>query len=210
MLMLDEVDKLGRDFRGDPAAALLEILDPEQNKTFRDNYLDLPFDLSKVLFVTTANCAGYHSAAFARSHGNPRLAGYTEDEKVHIANRFLIPPQAKEHGVVLGEQIGSTDESLHDLIHHYTRNKDVPESRTSDQNSRAEAARVSRRRVRQRKPYTPDVIAKRWAFRISGSSRKSKNAFRSPAYRLGSSGRRWAEYRFKSKPARCAVAKDSR
>jgi ATP-dependent Lon protease len=125
VLMLDEVDKLGRDFRGDPAAALMEVLDPEQNCTFRDHYLDVPFDLSKVLFVMTANWLDPIPEPLRDRMEIIELPGYTEDEKVHIAKRFLIPRQTKEHGLALGEQIEFKDESLHDLIHHYTREAGV-------------------------------------------------------------------------------------
>jgi len=125
VLMLDEVDKLGRDFRGDPAAALMEVLDPEQNSTFRDHYLDVPFDLSKVLFVMTANWLDPIPEPLRDRMEILELPGYTEEEKVHIAKRFLIPRQVKEHGITLTEQIEFTDESLHDLIHHYTREAGV-------------------------------------------------------------------------------------
>jgi ATP-dependent Lon protease len=125
VLMLDEVDKLGRDFRGDPAAALMEVLDPEQNSTFRDHYLDVPFDLSKVLFVMTANWLDPIPEPLRDRMEILELPGYTEEEKVHIAKRFLIPRQVKEHGITLSEQIEFTDESLHDLIHHYTREAGV-------------------------------------------------------------------------------------
>jgi len=125
VVMLDEVDKLGRDFRGDPSAALMEVLDPEQNSTFRDHYLDVPFDLSKVLFIATANWMDPIPEPLRDRMEVIELAGYTEDEKVQIANRFLIPRQVKEHGVKLGEQIEFTDGALHDLIHHYTREAGV-------------------------------------------------------------------------------------
>ncbi len=125
VLMLDEVDKLGRDFRGDPAAALMEVLDPEQNSTFRDHYLDVPFDLSKVIFVMTANWLDPIPEPLRDRMEILELPGYTEDEKVEIAKKFLLPRQAKEHGLTLGEQVAFTDEALHELIHHYTREAGV-------------------------------------------------------------------------------------
>src|SRR5208337_1026978 len=120
VLMLDEVDKLGRDFRGDPAHALLEILDPEQNKTFRDNYLDLPFDLSKVLFVTTANALDTIPAPLLDRMEVLRLAGYSEEEKMQIAHRYLIPRQLTDAGLT-AEQISLGDDTLKKIITGYTR-----------------------------------------------------------------------------------------
>jgi ATP-dependent Lon protease len=158
VLMLDEVDKLGRDFRGDPSAALMEVLDPEQNSTFRDHYLDVPFDLSKVLFLATANWIDPIPEPLRDRMEVLELAGYTEDEKVHIANRFLIPRQAKEHGITLGEQIEFTSESLHDLIHHYTREAGV-------RNLEREIATLVRKQARRiaeskmdKLVVTPEVI----------------------------------------------------
>jgi ATP-dependent Lon protease len=120
VLMLDEVDKLGHDFRGDPAHALLEVLDPEQNKTFRDNYLDLPFDLSKVLFVTTANALDTIPRPLLDRMEILRLTGYSEDEKMQIAHRYLIPKQLKEAGLT-PEQCIIPDEGLRKIISGYTR-----------------------------------------------------------------------------------------
>lgn len=158
VLMLDEVDKLGRDFRGDPSAALMEVLDPEQNSTFRDHYLDVPFDLSKVLFVATANWMDPIPEALRDRMEILELPGYTEEEKIHIAKRFLIPRQTKEHGIKLGEQIEFSDEALHDLIHHYTREAGV-------RNLEREIATLVRKQARRiaegktdKLTVTPEVI----------------------------------------------------
>jgi ATP-dependent Lon protease len=124
VLMLDEVDKLGRDFRGDPASALLEVLDPEQNKSFRDNYLDLPFDLSKVMFVTTANTLDTIPAPLLDRMEILRLSGYSEEEKVQIARRYLIPRQLTQTGLKF-EQVEITDEALRRMIGSYTREAGV-------------------------------------------------------------------------------------
>jgi ATP-dependent Lon protease len=120
LIMLDEVDKLGRDFRGDPASALLEILDPEQNNTFRDNYLDLPFDLSKVFFITTANTLDTIPQPLLDRMEVLRLAGYIEEEKIEIAKRYLIPRRRKEAGLT-EEQFQITEEAVKEVIRSYTR-----------------------------------------------------------------------------------------
>lgn len=120
VLMLDEIDKLGRDFRGDPASALLEVLDPQQNNTFRDNYLDLPFDLSKVLFITTANSLESIPQPLLDRMEVIRIAGYSEEEKIAIARRYLIPRQLKEAGLT-EENIEFTEDGLQKLIASYTR-----------------------------------------------------------------------------------------
>ncbi|MBV8810774.1 MAG: endopeptidase La [Acidobacteriaceae bacterium] len=120
VLLLDEVDKLGRDFRGDPAAALLEVLDPEQNKTFRDNYLDLAFDLSKVLFITTANTLDTIPQPLLDRMEILRLSGYSEEEKLQIARRYLIPKQLKATGLT-EQEIEFSEEGLKTIIRGYTR-----------------------------------------------------------------------------------------
>ena len=121
VFMLDEIDKLGMDFRGDPASALLEVLDPEQNQAFRDHYVDVPFDLSRALFITTANVLDTVPAPLRDRMEIIELAGYTEEEKVHIASHHLIPKQAVDHGLVLGEHLRWTDEALRQLVRGYTR-----------------------------------------------------------------------------------------
>ncbi|MFN3324419.1 MAG: endopeptidase La [Bryobacteraceae bacterium] len=120
LLMLDEVDKLGRDFRGDPAAALLEILDPEQNRNFRDNYLDLAYDLSSVFFITTANTLATIPQPLLDRMEVLRLSGYTEEEKMEIARRYLIPRQIRETGLT-PEKIEFPDETVRTVISNYTR-----------------------------------------------------------------------------------------
>jgi ATP-dependent Lon protease len=124
VIMLDEVDKLGRDFRGDPASALLETLDPEQNNTFRDNYLDVPFDLSKVLFICTANMLDPVPPPLLDRMEIIPLQGYSEEEKVHIANRYLIPRQITANGIT-PEQIEFPEDSVRHIIRHYTREAGV-------------------------------------------------------------------------------------
>jgi len=125
VFMLDEVDKLGRDFRGDPASALLEVLDPEQNVSFRDNYLDVPFDLSKVLFITTANVLDPIPDALRDRMEIIPLEGYTELEKVIIAFRYLIPRQATENGLDGASDIEFSDEAVRFIVRRYTREAGV-------------------------------------------------------------------------------------
>jgi ATP-dependent Lon protease len=124
VFMLDEIDKLGRDFRGDPASALLETLDPEQNNTFRDNYLDQPFDLSKVLFICTANQLDTIPGPLLDRMEIIELTGYTEEEKVNIAIKYLIPRQIKENGID-AEKIEFPKDSVHLIARHYTREAGV-------------------------------------------------------------------------------------
>ena len=143
VFMLDEIDKLGADFRGDPASALLEVLDPEQNASFRDHYLDVPFDLSRVLFITTANVMDTVPVALRDRMEVIPLAGYTEEEKVRIARRHLVPKQAREHGLDADANIEFTPEALRLLARGYTRESGV-------RNLEREIAGVCRKVARQR------------------------------------------------------------
>ncbi len=124
VILLDEIDKLGRDFRGDPSAALLETLDPEQNATFRDNYLDQPFDLSKVLFICTANQLDTIPEPLRDRMEIIELSGYSEEEKRNIATRYIVPRQVKENGLTL-EQIEIPEDTIGFIVRHYTREAGV-------------------------------------------------------------------------------------
>ncbi|MGC2769958.1 MAG: endopeptidase La, partial [Candidatus Acidiferrum sp.] len=156
--MLDEVDKLGRDFRGDPSAALMEVLDPEQNASFRDHYLDVPFDLSKIIFIATANWMDPIPEPLRDRMEIIELPGYTGEEKIHIARRYLIPKQAAEHGVKEGEQLEFTEAGLQEIIHSYTREAGV-------RNLEREIATLVRKQARrlaegksEKMVVTPEIV----------------------------------------------------
>ena len=140
LFLLDEIDKLGADWRGDPSSALLEVLDPEQNSTFADHYLEVDYDLSDVMFVTTANSLRMPQPLMDRME-IIRIPGYTEDEKVEIAKRHLIPKQALAHGLKKDEW-AVTDEALHELIRSYTREAGV-------RNLERELANLARKSVKE-------------------------------------------------------------
>ena len=160
VFMLDEVDKLGRDFRGDPASALLEVLDPEQNSTFRDNYLDAPFDLSKVLFITTANVLDPVPDALRDRMEIIPLEGYTEHEKVIIAFRYLIPRQTRENGLEAENDLHFEDESVRFLIRRYTREAGVRNlEREIGTICRKQARRIAEGK-REKMVVTPELVEK--------------------------------------------------
>jgi ATP-dependent Lon protease len=143
LLMLDEIDKLGSDYRGDPAAALLEILDPAQNSTFRDNYLDLPFDLSRVFFITTANTTDTIPRPLLDRMELIRLTGYSDEEKLEIAKRYLLSRRRKEAGLS-PEQLVVPDETILAIIRRYTRESGVRElERTLGRLARKIALRIA-------------------------------------------------------------------
>ncbi|HEX8192220.1 MAG TPA: endopeptidase La [Allosphingosinicella sp.] len=157
LFLLDEIDKLGQDFRGDPASALLEVLDPEQNSKFQDHYLEIDYDLSDIMFVTTANTLDLPQPLLDRME-IIRLEGYTEDEKVEIARRHLIPKQIEAHGLK-DEEFVFTEAGVRRLIQHYTREAGV---RTLEREI-AKVARKALRRILEGKveavEITPDNIA---------------------------------------------------
>src|SRR6266702_4141893 len=151
LFLLDEVDKLGQDWRGDPSSALLEVLDPEQNSSFNDHYLEVDYDLSDVLFVTTANTLRMPQPLMDRME-IIRLPGYTEDEKVEIAKRHLIPKQIKAHGLKKGEW-SISDEALRDLCRYYTREAGV-------RNLEREIANLTRKAIK-------DILTKKGGDKVT-------------------------------------------
>ena len=197
--MLDEVDKIGHDFRGDPAAALLEVLDPEQNNTFADHYLEIPYDLSNVMFVATANVADPIPPPLRDRMEILEIPGYTRREKLAIARQHLIPKQLEEHGITT-EQLEITDAALDEIIDHYTREAGVRtlerqiasvirgvavkvaegDTHAAHDRRRGRRARVPRRRrsTRARSPSAPRSRASRRASPGRASAARSSSSRR--------------------------------
>jgi len=172
LFLLDEIDKLGADWRGDPSSALLEVLDPEQNHTFQDHYLEVDYDLSDVLFITTANTLRMPQPLLDRME-ILRVSGYTEDEKVEISKRHLIPKQFEAHGLKKGEW-GISDEALHDLVRYYTREAGV-------RNLERELAGLARK-------ATKEIVLKK-ASKVLVTPKNLKKYAGIPKYRFGEAER---------------------
>ncbi|HEY5429069.1 MAG TPA: endopeptidase La [Solirubrobacteraceae bacterium] len=165
LFMIDEIDKMGADFRGDPASAMLEVLDPEQNSTFRDHYLDLPFDLSNVMFITTANNLDTVPGPLRDRMEIIQLAGYTQSEKLQIAKRYLVPRQIERNGLT-PSRIAFTDAGLAAIIAHYTREAGVRQlEREIGSVARKVARRVAEgtqtRKVTVSEPRVRELLGKR-------------------------------------------------
>jgi len=165
LFLLDEIDKMAMDFRGDPAAALLEVLDPEQNHTFNDHYLEVDFDLSDVMFIATANTLNIPPPLLDRMEVI-RLPGYTEDEKTAIARRYLIPKQMKQNGVRAGE-LAITEPAVRDMVRHYTREAGV-------RNLEREIAKVCRKSVKEALLREGKGVAERAGKRVIGPQQLEK------------------------------------
>jgi ATP-dependent Lon protease len=174
VLLIDEIDKMGADFRGDPASAMLEVLDPEQNRNFRDHYLDLPFDLSKVLFICTANTLDTIPGPLLDRMDVIQLSGYTEEEKFGIAKRYLVPKQLEAHGLAAG-RVTVSDRALRLIIREYTREAGVRnlERRLADVLRKA-ARQIAEGKTRAKAPRIDERRVRRWLGprRFEGEVRK--------------------------------------
>jgi ATP-dependent Lon protease len=205
VLMLDEIDKLGNDYRGDPASALLEILDPQQNNTFRDHYLDLPFDLSKVFFIATANQLGPIPIPLRDRMEIIQLAGYSDAEKLNIAKQYLISRQIKENGLT-EEQIEITDDAINLLTARYTREAGVRQlERTVGNLARKVALKVAQGSTDKVVITANDVKGYLGSARFHPEEARQNCRQASQRNGLDGNGRRSSIYRSDACPATAAV-----
>ena len=209
LLMIDEIDKMGADFRGDPSSAMLEVLDPEQNHSFRDHYLDLPFDLSEVMFVTTANTLDTIPGPLRDRMEVIQLAGYTEEEKLQIAKRYLVPRQIERNGLTKSK-IAFTDPALRAIISDYTREAGVRQlEREIGSVCRKVARQVAegsaKRKVTDHRAACARAAGQAQRF-YSEARRRTAAPASPPAWR----GRRSAATCCSSRPPRCRARASSR
>jgi len=169
VMMLDEIDKLGQDYRGDPASALLEVLDPEQNYSFRDHYLNLPFDLSNVMFICTANVLDTIPGPLRDRMEVIRLSGYSLEDKMEIARRYLIPKQIKENGLE-DSDISISDSAIRAVIQGYTREAGL-------RNFEREIASVCRKVARSKADLGEDFKAKKSEPKFSRKNARTRKNY---------------------------------
>ena len=202
LFMIDEIDKMGADYRGDPASAMLEVLDPEQNSTFRDHYLDVPFDLSGVLFITTANTLDTIPPPLRDRMEIIQLAGYTEEEKLQIAKRYLVPRQVERSGLKKS-QVAFTDTGLRAIISEYTREAGVRGlDREIASACRKVALTVAEGTHSKKVSVTAPKVRELLGRRALPRRRQAPHAAR-PAWPPGWRGRRSAATCCSSRPPRC-------
>jgi ATP-dependent Lon protease len=208
VFMLDEVDKLGHDFRGDPSAALLEVLDPEQNHTFQDHYLEIPYDLSHVMFIATANVADPIPAPLRDRMEIIEIPGYTRNEKLAIARQHLVPKQLEEHGLTKRAARHHGQGAIEEIIEHYTaRPASVPGA--PDRQRHPRRRREDRRGRRPRARSETEDHLREFLGAPKFTRARSPSAPRRPAWPPGSPGRASAARSSSSRPPRCTAPASS-